>query len=47
MAIAGERIWAMPRWRQRLVPNLDIEGEGLARRLDGERSPSELAPSVL
>lgn len=43
MAIAGERIWSMPRWLQRLVPNLDIEGEALARHLDGD--PADVAPS--
>lgn len=43
MAIAGERIWWMPAWMQRVVPNLDIEGEGLAERLDSERADAERA----
>lgn len=34
MAIVGERIWWMPKWLGPLVPNLDIEGERLAERLD-------------
>ncbi|MCM0619257.1 MMPL family transporter [Nocardioides bruguierae] len=33
MAIIGERIWWMPRWLAKVLPNLDIEGEGLVRRL--------------
>lgn len=37
LAIVGERIWWMPKWMQPLVPNLDIEGEGLAERLDDIR----------
>jgi RND superfamily putative drug exporter len=36
MLIVGERIWWMPQWLKPLVPTLDIEGEGLTRRLDGE-----------
>lgn len=34
MMIAGERIWWMPTWLAPLVPTVDVEGEGLARRLD-------------
>ncbi|WP_280398452.1 MMPL family transporter [Nocardia carnea] len=34
MLIVGERIWWMPKWLAPLVPSFDIEGEGLARRLD-------------
>ncbi len=33
MLIVGERIWWIPRWLDRLLPNLDIEGEDLGRRL--------------
>jgi RND superfamily putative drug exporter len=34
MAIVGERIWWLPRWLDRLLPNLDIEGEALVARPD-------------
>ncbi len=34
MLIVGDRIWWLPRWLDRILPNLDIEGEGLTRRLD-------------
>jgi len=36
MLIIGDRIWWMPRWLDRLIPNLDIEGERLTQRLDRE-----------
>ncbi|WP_243395469.1 MMPL family transporter [Nocardioides currus] len=36
MAIVGDRIWWMPRWLERFVPNLDIEGERLASRLEAD-----------
>lgn len=38
MLIVGERIWWMPKWLSPLVPTFDIEGEGLARRLDAEQT---------
>ncbi|WP_280463274.1 MMPL family transporter [Nocardia carnea] len=42
MLIVGERIWWMPKWLSPLVPAFDIEGEGLARRLDTEQpAPAE------
>ena len=33
MALLGRRAWALPRRMGRLLPNLDIEGEGLTHRL--------------
>lgn len=35
MSIVGERIWWMPRWLDRLLPRVDVEGESLTRRSDG------------
>lgn len=43
MAIAGRRMWWMPRWLDRLVPDLDIEGEGLTRRLDAHTRTADPA----
>jgi RND superfamily putative drug exporter len=43
MAIVGERIWWMPTWLKPLVPNFDIEGEGLARRLDARPGTPSLS----
>ena len=33
MALVGEKIWWMPGWLNRMVPDLDIEGEKLMGRL--------------
>lgn len=32
MYLLGDRAWAMPRWLDRVVPNVDVEGEALTRR---------------
>ncbi|MFT4264507.1 MAG: MMPL family transporter [Nocardioides sp.] len=36
MMVVGERIWWLPAWLDRLLPNLDIEGEGLDARLEAQ-----------
>lgn len=36
MFLIGERIWWMPRWLDRIIPDLDIEGERLVKRLSAE-----------
>jgi RND superfamily putative drug exporter len=42
MLLVGERMWWLPRWLDKLLPNLDIEGEALARRL----APSDADPAA-
>ena len=37
MAIVGARMWWLPRWLDRLLPDLDIEGKSLGRRLAATR----------
>jgi RND superfamily putative drug exporter len=40
MHLLGDRAWWIPRWLDRVLPNLDIEGTGLTRHLartDAER----------
>ncbi len=32
MYLLGDRAWAMPRWLDRILPNVDVEGEALTRR---------------
>jgi putative drug exporter of the RND superfamily len=32
MSLLGARAWLLPRWLDRLIPNVDIEGAGLERR---------------
>jgi RND superfamily putative drug exporter len=32
MHLAGDKAWSLPRWLDRLLPNVDIEGAALERR---------------
>lgn len=34
MSILGDKIWWLPKWLDKILPNLDIEGEKLTRELD-------------
>lgn len=43
MAIVGERMWWLPRWLDRALPALDIEGESLLRRLEPAGRPEAVA----
>ncbi len=36
MFLLGDRAWRMPRWLDRLLPNVDVEGEALTRRTSEE-----------
>jgi RND superfamily putative drug exporter len=36
MSMLGDRAWWLPRWLDRLLPNLDVEGARLAERLRAE-----------
>ncbi len=33
MAIFGDKAWWLPRWLDRILPNLDIEGDKLTKYL--------------
>ena len=39
MELLGDRNWWLPRWLDRLLPNLDVEGSLEAAPLDDERQP--------
>jgi RND superfamily putative drug exporter len=43
MALFGDKAWWLPRWLDRILPDLDVEGDRLLqmliRREDGEQSP--------
>lgn len=41
MAVFGEKAWWMPAWLQRILPNLDVEGDRLIARID----PLHAAPA--
>ncbi|WP_290050855.1 MMPL family transporter [Amycolatopsis solani] len=36
LALLGERAWALPRWLDRLLPHVDLEGAALRRRYTAE-----------
>jgi len=36
LALLGRKAWWLPRWLDRLLPNVDVEGERLRRRLEPE-----------
>jgi RND superfamily putative drug exporter len=46
MVLLGERAWTMPEWLDRVIPRVDIEGEGL-RVLDEAESLTTAAPAVV
>ncbi|MFB6819908.1 MMPL family transporter [Streptomyces sp. NPDC056347] len=41
LALLGERAWQLPRWIDRILPRVDIEGENLARPAGPARPGSE------
>ncbi len=44
MFLLGRRAWALPAWLDRIVPNVDIEGESLPKR--DEAAPAEARPGT-
>jgi RND superfamily putative drug exporter len=36
LALLGKKAWWLPKWLDRALPNVDVEGEGL-RAHDGDR----------
>ncbi len=47
MAIVGRHMWSLPRWLDRILPNLDIEGQTLTRHLDVPVTPEKVdSPAV-
>lgn len=41
MALLGDRAWWLPRWLDRLLPNLDVEGDRLRQHLSAEATGAE------
>ncbi|TDC56972.1 MMPL family transporter [Jiangella ureilytica] len=41
MTLLGSRAWFLPRWLDRLLPNVDVEGEKLSRQLHDAPAPAE------
>ncbi|MFI6702868.1 MMPL family transporter [Streptomyces sp. NPDC050509] len=38
MALLGHRSWALPKWLDRILPDVDVEGEKLRHALEAERT---------
>jgi RND superfamily putative drug exporter len=36
MAIFGDKAWSLPKWLDRILPNLDVEGEKLIATLNAK-----------
>ncbi|GAA3603694.1 MMPL family transporter [Marihabitans asiaticum] len=41
MYLMGDRAWWLPRWLDRVLPDVDVEGESLAREGSEKESPAE------
>lgn len=46
MALLGDKMWWLPTWLDRLLPDLDIEGEALNRRLEAEAATADRKPQL-
>ncbi len=42
LALLGKRAWWLPKWLDRALPNVDVEGEGLRTRSDAGDENREL-----
>jgi putative drug exporter of the RND superfamily len=47
MTLLGEKAWAMPRWLERMLPRLDVEGEAVEHELALADWPATASPAVL
>ncbi len=41
LALLGERAWWLPKWLDRILPRVDVEGEALTRPAESEVEPAE------
>ncbi|GIF98282.1 MMPL family transporter [Catellatospora citrea] len=44
LSLLGRAAWWLPGWIDRILPDVDVEGEQLTRRLAAERPPAAAAP---
>ena len=44
MALLGHRSWTLPKWLDRVLPNVDVEGEKLRHALEAEQTDSAPEP---
>ena len=43
LSLLGDKAWYLPRWLDRLLPNIDVEGEALSRKVP---APTAAAPAA-
>ncbi|MEU1941693.1 MMPL family transporter [Streptomyces sp. NPDC020125] len=41
LALLGDRAWWLPKWLDRLLPNVDVEGEALSRRQEADQEADQ------
>ncbi|MFE5816110.1 MMPL family transporter [Streptomyces sp. NPDC056479] len=41
LALLGDKAWWLPKWLDRILPRVDVEGEALSRRPQAEPGPAE------
>lgn len=41
MSIFGDKVWWLPKWLDKILPNLDIEGEKLTKELEKEKAKNK------
>lgn len=47
LALLGDKAWWLPRWLDRMLPHVDVEGEALTRRADdADPAPAETAETA-
>jgi RND superfamily putative drug exporter len=45
LVLVGDRAWHLPRWMERRVPDLDVEGEQLIEQLEGSEGSQRQSPA--
>ncbi|MNT51498.1 Membrane protein YdfJ [compost metagenome] len=40
MTILGKSAWYLPKWLERMLPNIDVEGESVMREAQGKENSS-------
>ncbi|MGW0839107.1 MMPL family transporter [Streptomyces sp. NPDC002787] len=43
LALLGDKAWWLPKWLDRMLPHVDVEGEALSREPEAESAPAETA----
>jgi RND superfamily putative drug exporter len=43
LALLGDKAWWLPKWLDRILPRVDVEGEALSRRPETDPAPDDAA----